>query len=267
MLHCETASAGFIEVAASATLAEFRAHVIQWFMSQLGCDGLVHGDGARLYGSVIAITRAEVVDRPPAFLTDYVAVRHLDSVGQRFASCPGLLQNIAVEAHYREARLGRVADYLRHYRVAHLLLGGVENEVDHGLSWMTLYREDTRRPFTAAQADACSRLLPLVMKLDRGLQPSSGGEHAPGLLALQTPAAAHGLTPREVAVALAYASGSSCKAVARCLDVSPGTVKAHLHAAFRKLGVHNKVELHHKLLGEAPGGTSRPRPSLVGAGE
>ncbi len=52
-----------------------------------------------------------------------------------------------------------------------------------------------------------------------------------------------GLTVRERAVALAEAEGRSNKEVARELDITERTVKAHLSGVFRKLGVRDRLQL------------------------
>lgn len=51
------------------------------------------------------------------------------------------------------------------------------------------------------------------------------------------------LTERERAVALAVADGQTNKEVARRLDITERTVKAHLGAVFRKLGVRDRLQL------------------------
>ncbi|MDR5907814.1 response regulator transcription factor [Franzmannia qiaohouensis] len=51
------------------------------------------------------------------------------------------------------------------------------------------------------------------------------------------------LTERERAVALAVASGKSNKEVARDMDITDRTVKAHLGAVFRKLKVRDRMQL------------------------
>lgn len=51
------------------------------------------------------------------------------------------------------------------------------------------------------------------------------------------------LTERERAVALAVAEGCSNKEVARQLDITERTVKAHLGAVYRKLGVRDRMQL------------------------
>lgn len=51
-----------------------------------------------------------------------------------------------------------------------------------------------------------------------------------------------GLSSRQTEVLLRAVLGKSNKVIARELDVSEGTVKAHLSAAFRALGVSNRTE-------------------------
>ncbi len=49
------------------------------------------------------------------------------------------------------------------------------------------------------------------------------------------------LTMRELDVILATVRGNSARQTARLLDISHRTVEAHLHAAYRKLGVHSAL--------------------------
>ncbi len=51
------------------------------------------------------------------------------------------------------------------------------------------------------------------------------------------------LTPRERDVVVQVAGGQSNKRVATALGISQSTVKIHLHHAFAKLGVRNRVQL------------------------
>lgn len=51
------------------------------------------------------------------------------------------------------------------------------------------------------------------------------------------------LTPRERAVAIEVAKGATNKEVARRLDITERTVKAHLGAVFEKLGVRDRLQL------------------------
>lgn len=51
-----------------------------------------------------------------------------------------------------------------------------------------------------------------------------------------------GLTPREVEVLEALASGSPNKTIARELGISPHTVKTHVANAYEKLGVERRMQ-------------------------
>ncbi len=50
------------------------------------------------------------------------------------------------------------------------------------------------------------------------------------------------LTPREFEILCHLSEGQSNKAIARNLNISDGTVKLHVKAILRKLGVHSRVE-------------------------
>jgi two-component system nitrate/nitrite response regulator NarL len=50
------------------------------------------------------------------------------------------------------------------------------------------------------------------------------------------------LTPRENEILILLAEGQSNKVIARNLGISDGTVKLHVKAILRKLGVHSRVE-------------------------
>jgi DNA-binding NarL/FixJ family response regulator len=50
------------------------------------------------------------------------------------------------------------------------------------------------------------------------------------------------LTPREIEVLAALGKGLSNKAAARCLGISPYTVKFHVESLFRKLGATSRAE-------------------------
>jgi DNA-binding NarL/FixJ family response regulator len=63
------------------------------------------------------------------------------------------------------------------------------------------------------------------------------------LLTLRARPSDHCLTPRERAVASAFAAGHSHKEVARQLGLSPVTVRGYLRVAYQKLGVKDKAQL------------------------
>src|SRR5216684_1647416 len=57
-----------------------------------------------------------------------------------------------------------------------------------------------------------------------------------------------GLTPRQQEIALRVVSGVSNKRIASELDLTEQTVKDHIHAIFRKLGIHHRAELAARVL-------------------
>lgn len=60
------------------------------------------------------------------------------------------------------------------------------------------------------------------------------------------------LTPREREIAKAYANGDNYHRIAERLFIAPSTVRTHLAAIYRKLGVSSKIELHKVLDGRKP---------------
>lgn len=57
------------------------------------------------------------------------------------------------------------------------------------------------------------------------------------------------LSPRELEIARAYASGDNYHRIAERLFIAPSTVRTHLATIYRKLGVSSKLELHKVLDG------------------
>ena len=74
------------------------------------------------------------------------------------------------------------------------------------------------------------------------------GEDEPNRI-IDRPAALNGnaiekrLTPREAEIARLVAAGLSNKQIARKASIAEGTVKIHLHKAYRKLGIANRSTL------------------------
>ncbi len=66
------------------------------------------------------------------------------------------------------------------------------------------------------------------------------------------------LTLRERQIAEAYAGGASYREIAERLFIAPTTVRTHLSAIYRKLGVSSKIGLLRML--ERPGGDAQPEP-------
>ena len=72
----------------------------------------------------------------------------------------------------------------------------------------------------------------IVRALDRMLERQSGLRHA-----------AEVLSRREAEIVKMVAAGMRNKEIAAKLFIGEGTVKTHLHAIYKKLGVHGRVEL------------------------
>ncbi len=69
------------------------------------------------------------------------------------------------------------------------------------------------------------------------------GEQARIHLVVDTLAQRHGLTARQCEILLLLAQGNTPRSIGRMLNVSPGTVKAHIQHIYKKLGIHSKEEL------------------------
>jgi len=79
----------------------------------------------------------------------------------------------------------------------------------------------------------------LMQQMVQKMMPSQ--PKSPETLALSSSLSA--LTPKEKQVALLVADGMSNKEVARMLDITDRTVKAHLSSVFAKLGVRDRIHL------------------------
>lgn len=65
------------------------------------------------------------------------------------------------------------------------------------------------------------------------------------------------LSPREREIARAYADGETYHQIAERFGIAPSTVRTHLAAIYRKLGVSSKLQLHKALEGDSA--TGQPR--------
>jgi two-component system nitrate/nitrite response regulator NarL len=73
------------------------------------------------------------------------------------------------------------------------------------------------------------------------------------------------LTPREREILEHIAGGSSNKMIARALDISDGTVKLHVKAILRKLGMRSRVEAAVMAVEHGLGRNRRKSPDAPGA--
>lgn len=104
-------------------------------------------------------------------------------------------------------------------------------EPEAGAAVSVLPRNAPARQIEAAVAAAAAGLV---------VRPASHAPARPGF-ARDEPAGPF-LTPREVEILAMVGEGASNKAVARRLGISAHTVKFHLEAVFRKLGVTTRAE-------------------------
>lgn len=108
------------------------------------------------------------------------------------------------------------------------LLGKVVNAVQGGEVWVG------------------RRLVDRLVELVAGTSPHRAG--AAGLAALEV------LTPREREIARLVGEGINNKLIARRLDITERTVKAHLGSVFAKLGVSGRLQLALLVTGRAGDG-------------
>lgn len=108
--------------------------------------------------------------------------------------------------------------------------------MEHGV-WGLVLKEaaavsliDTVRRVTKGERTLDQSMI--VRALDRMLERKSGMRHA-----------AEVLSRREAEIVKMVAAGLRNKEIANKLFIGEGTVKTHLHAIYRKLGVHGRVEL------------------------
>jgi two-component system, NarL family, nitrate/nitrite response regulator NarL len=120
-----------------------------------------------------------------------------------------------------------------------LLADPVEAEAGAPASVSLLPRNASAAQIAAAVAAAAAGL---VARLPGMVAPGPG----PGFGRDEPPGGGGGgaslLTPREVEILAMIGDGASNKAVARRLGISAHTVKFHLEAVFRKLGVTTRAE-------------------------
>lgn len=107
---------------------------------------------------------------------------------------------------------------------------------------------------SAGASGYCSALtLPAILRQVAGVVEQGGLWVGPQLmrrlmsgLAVQAPAThppLHGLSQRERQIAEAAARGGTNKEIARAMGITERTVKAHLTAAYEKLGVRDRMQL------------------------
>ena len=90
---------------------------------------------------------------------------------------------------------------------------------------------DALERIVAGTTVVAGELTPILARAVQGERPAAAGKEAHA-----------DLTPREREILCHLAGGQSNKVIARNLGISDGTVKLHVKAILRKLGVHSRVE-------------------------
>lgn len=232
------------DAALHGTNEEFQHAALAWLNAEFGFDGAVWGQGTPGDRTPVSFEDALVEGRSPDLIRDYLPIAHLDPVSRQFLANPFLPQHVLVEQVYDAKQYEPLRDYLRHYRIGQLILAGARAKPGDAVSWMTLYREDARHPFSPLEVQRAAAMIQLMLVTLALRRPAV--EEAADRVAEAPPCGTFAsplLSAREYEVARAYADGASYKAVARQLGMAPATARVHLASAFRKLDVHNKVEL------------------------
>lgn len=152
-------------------LARFEAEAVRELGRHVGFDGAVWGTGVSGTGAAtpsetLTITRAAVVDRSDALLSEYAEIAPFDPVTAGFLARPTRPARVSRTDYWARAATAPVGDYLERHRIEHLLLAGTctqDNEHGRVLRWLTVYREGGEA-FSAAETERLALLLPFWMQ-------------------------------------------------------------------------------------------------------
>ncbi|HVS31540.1 MAG TPA: response regulator transcription factor [Thermoanaerobaculia bacterium] len=200
-------------------------------------------------------TKLILADDHPIILEGLEQLFRRDKDFQVLATCTNGQETIAAVREHRPdvlvldvrmpdgdglAVLKQVHDERMPTRVVLLTASMEEDEVlqamEHGV-WGLVLKEaaavslvDCVRKVSRGERTLDQRLI--VRALDRMLERQNGMRHA-----------AEVLSRREAEIVKMVAAGMRNKEIATKLFIGEGTVKTHLHAIYKKLGVHGRVEL------------------------
>ncbi|MDH4134095.1 MAG: response regulator transcription factor [Gammaproteobacteria bacterium] len=106
--------------------------------------------------------------------------------------------------------------------------------------------QDIRRAMEAGAAGYIPKSESTTTLLDALRLVLGGGTYAPlTMMNAPTPPATDAITPRQIEVLSRIAAGQSNKEISRGLGLSEATVKAHVAALFKALGVHSRTQAVH----------------------
>jgi DNA-binding CsgD family transcriptional regulator len=238
---------GWTESAASLALGELELGLGRWadaatFLGSLATTGSPYLERRSAPSLVLAAVRAGRRDVAAAALEKF----------ERWVTRTGSRSQLALIARSR-ALLAQGEDATAKFEQALRLHARIPRPFEHGRTEL-LYGEHLRR---AGQRRKARQHLRLAL----GLFSQTGAVlwreraetelRASGETLRRPEATALGrLTPQELQIARFVATGSSTKAVAAQLFLSPRTVDAHLRNIFRKLGITSRAQLVGLHLGE-----------------
>ncbi|CAN5170304.1 hypothetical protein BH11PSE11_BH11PSE11_18520 [soil metagenome] len=212
---------------------------VQALGQQIRFDSLLGGAGVRNPDGTVSIQQVLINYKiEPGFVEDYPAVAHNDVVGQRFAADPHIIQTVSVSGYrslstgskgsISKSRAGNViADYLEKYKIAHLMLAGLESSF--GLAWMTFYRKTGSEAFDAKDAECARYSVPdILYKWQQASKEQGSIKRPSGLLPL---------TAREMQIALMSVDGMSAKSIAEDLNLSAHHIRSVIKNIRSRLGV------------------------------
>ncbi|WP_399495278.1 response regulator transcription factor [Streptomyces sp. P9(2023)] len=197
--------------------------------------GLAISAGSGLGGKCLALSR-------PCVVVDYPSARHITHEYDAPVSAEGLRSVIAVPVVVRRKVRGVLYGALREAlplgeRVFDAAVAAAR-DVEQALAVRDEVREQVRQAHgelrelvpRIADPELRARLLEVCGRLETAS--SAGRADKPGVA----------LTPRELDVLAAVASGATNAAVADRLGLRPETVKGYLRSTMRKLGAHTRLE-------------------------
>lgn len=232
------------DIALRASDAEFQAQVLTWLALRIGFDGVVWGGGKPASEGGLSITRSVLVGRPNGLLVDYPSCTAFDPVSAQFLTLPEKLQNVSTHRLYQPLQFAPIRDYLDHYRVRQLQLAGMRHWLTREYSWMVFYREEETRPFPIESETSTRNAVQLVLLaeyLHRSVHEhveivKPEGSFSNDVKQLDQ------LTHRQRSVLQYLEKGWPNKLIAHHLAISENTLKNHLKAVFRVLGVQSRTQ-------------------------
>lgn len=223
--------------------------VVNDLSKKIQFDALIAGAGVREDDGTVKISSVLGCHGvSSAFIDGYPVIAHEDVVGQLFAAYPRIVQVISVEDYRKlgktEEKNGevsceesipgvrgrkRIADYLENNGIRHLMLAGLDSSF--GLAWITFYRKDPDKPFTAMDAEWARYLVPAILyKWQHCVQ-------EPNPDSVELPTQLLPLSAREMQVAILDLEGIRTKVIADRLQLSESYVQTVIKNIRARLGI------------------------------